>query len=632
MNSRRYFEIMPSEGEKKFTLPVNEHQVIFQRYLDMTYHVQELDQLYRMMLYNLEKIFRDYNLLFDDRVYTYNGQEVDVLQLNALIGNAISSARTLIESVEVFDKAYIDSDGTFKTSYISKAYDKWMAYRMVDFLRNYMQHGHVPISYDGNKIFLNLTEILDVHHMRINKALRQQYTDVYAQLMEQGAVETRLACVFPLYQYFLLVHKLYLDFWRYADWTLGHMDEEVRAIVAEHPEYRQTFDQHAFVPVYCDAAGLTHGFDLNADFLGALDGIKRLAEEKYEAYKASNGNLLILTMDYCLENRAPEMLFVDDSVLSNNLVEYCREHGQNVHHISFEKHYGSMDMHTVHEMFPYIQFEDGIQWNVPYSDVTIADFIRTFPNIRQTGICAQVNNVAGGGPLGHLIMHGWHMIMDSAAYIAEQMQIESAIDVVDWISRAEFVASKMRLLRQSFSRQDAHKPDVHFLMHYIRQQDHWNIIEMSQNMKAKPELLKMLLENLGYISGDSIHYQYDAECAEKMNQYQKKRKVEIENRHGSDVDCSAMNQAVMNANADALYYCLTFDVNQLPQAYMERLEDDRAYVNWDTSSKSFKIMEPLPTDCSIQKVYDIAEKMNQISKAMVLQCEKGKCIDEQMFL
>ncbi len=47
--------------------------------------------------------------------------------------------------------------------------------------------------------------------------------------------------------------------------------------------------------------------------------------------------------------------------------------------------------------------------------------------------------------MGHLIMHGWHMIMDSAAYIAEQMQIESAIDVVDWISRAEFVASKMRL-------------------------------------------------------------------------------------------------------------------------------------------------------------------------------------------
>ena len=73
MNSRRYFEIMPSEGEKKFTLPVNEHQAIFQRYLDMTYHVQELDQLYRMMLYNLEKIFRDYDLLFDDRVYTYNG-------------------------------------------------------------------------------------------------------------------------------------------------------------------------------------------------------------------------------------------------------------------------------------------------------------------------------------------------------------------------------------------------------------------------------------------------------------------------------------------------------------------------------------------------------------------------------
>ena len=57
MNSRRYFEIMPSEGEKKFTLPVNEHQVIFQRYLDMTYHVQELDQLYRMNCYIILKNF-----------------------------------------------------------------------------------------------------------------------------------------------------------------------------------------------------------------------------------------------------------------------------------------------------------------------------------------------------------------------------------------------------------------------------------------------------------------------------------------------------------------------------------------------------------------------------------------------
>lgn len=95
MNSRTYFGLTPSEQEQtNFTMPSSEHQAILQNYLDMTHHVQELDQLYRMMLYNLEKIFQDYNLLFDDRVYAYNGQPVDVIEINVLIGNAISSART----------------------------------------------------------------------------------------------------------------------------------------------------------------------------------------------------------------------------------------------------------------------------------------------------------------------------------------------------------------------------------------------------------------------------------------------------------------------------------------------------------------------------------------------------------
>ena len=624
MNSRTYFELTPSEREQThFAMPSSEHQAILQNYLDMTYHVQELNQLYRMMLYNLEKIFQDYNLLFDDRVYAYNGQPVDVIEINALIGNAISSARTLIESVEVFDKAYISAEGQFKKAYISQAYDKWMSYRMVDFLRNYMQHGHVPISYDGNKIFLNLGEILDVNHMRINAGLRYQYEEIYSQLMAQGKAETRLNCVLPLYEYFLLVHKLYLDFWRYAEWSLTQIDKEARAVVEEHPEYVYTVQQYLFVPVYCDQSGLPHGFDLETDFLEALADNKAFAEEKYEDYKASNGNLLILTMDYCLENRAPEMIFLDDSVLSENLVQYCREHGHEVCHISFEEHYGKMEMHTVHEIFPYIQFADGMQWNVPYRDVTIADFIRTFPESRQTGICVTVNNVAGGGPLGNLIMHGWYVMLDHAAILTQMMHIHSWIDVVDWISRTEFILSKMQLLKQSFSRQDDRKPDVHFLMKYIRQQDKWDLIEMSKNMHARPELLKVLLENLGYISGDSIHYQYDADRAAEIEYYQKKYKAELENRHGSSVDCSAMNKAVLNTNVDVLYYCISFNVDQLPQECLEMLGADQAYIHWDTSVRAFKIIEPLPEDFSIRDVYDIEAKLNQISEMINLQIAKA---------
>ena len=73
--------------------------------------------------------------------------------------------------MEVCDKAYISEDGNFKKYFIAPVYDECPDYRIVDFLRNYMQHGHVPISYDGQKIFLNLSEILDVTHMKINARL-----------------------------------------------------------------------------------------------------------------------------------------------------------------------------------------------------------------------------------------------------------------------------------------------------------------------------------------------------------------------------------------------------------------------------------------------------------------------------
>ncbi len=45
-----------------------------------------------------------------------------------------------------------------------------------------------------------------------------------------------------------------------------------------------------------------------------------------------------------------------------------------------------MDSYTRYKMFPYIQFEEGVEWNVPYDRVTIRDFLRTFPEAEEKGI------------------------------------------------------------------------------------------------------------------------------------------------------------------------------------------------------------------------------------------------------
>ena len=56
-----------------------------------------------------------------------------------------------------------------------------------------------------------------------------------------------------------------------------------------------------------------------------------------------------------------------------------------------------MDSYTRYKMFPYIQFEESVEWNVPYDRVTIRDFLRTFPEAEEKGILVQANNMGGDG-------------------------------------------------------------------------------------------------------------------------------------------------------------------------------------------------------------------------------------------
>ena len=164
MNTRAYIpmDFLNVPGTQLEKLPW-EHEQILRRYLSMSQHICELDELYSMMVFNLGNMFEKFSLQFDDRIFAKRGETVDVIQINALLCNAVSAGRTLIESMEKFDEFYISKDKSFKKNFISKAYDQYSEYKIVDFLRNYMQHGHIPIHYDEEKIYLDLSEILVIY-------------------------------------------------------------------------------------------------------------------------------------------------------------------------------------------------------------------------------------------------------------------------------------------------------------------------------------------------------------------------------------------------------------------------------------------------------------------------------------
>lgn len=237
MNTREFVKIGEDEQNIVFNEIDKEDELLFRKYMEASRHFQETFQLYKMMLFNLEELLEHYDMQFDDRVYSKHGENVDAIEINALVSNAVSSARTLIESMDVFDKVYIDKEENFKKNYISKAYDEDFSYRFIDFIRNYMQHGHVPVSFDGEKISFQLSEILDTAHTKINATLKKQMKNIEQQLFDYGEMNVQLTVVKMLYKYFLLVHILICEFLKYIKKFFLEITNKINSILDDHPEY-----------------------------------------------------------------------------------------------------------------------------------------------------------------------------------------------------------------------------------------------------------------------------------------------------------------------------------------------------------------------------------------------------------
>lgn len=505
--------------------------------------------------------------------------------------------------MEVFDKVYIDGDGRFKKNYISRAYDEHFSYRFIDFMRNYMQHGHVPVGFDGERIYLQLSEILDVTHMKINTSLRQFMEAVEQELFGYGVTNANLAVVPMLYEYFLLVHVLVCEFYRYIKMYVIEHAANVSNVLAENPEYIVMIQEKSFVSVYFDKLGMVHGFSPEGDVESDIDASIIFAEQKLHNYESNNGHLIFLQIRYCLENRMPEMHVIDDAEFSENLEELCKRVGSGIHHLSFDDYYGKMEMNAACRIFPYIKFEKEVRWNVPYEEVTIADFIRTFPEVKEYGLKAVADNVGGADDILQRMLQDWRVFFCDTKMILEKLGIHSVGDVIGWWARIDFVYKKIKLFKQSFSKENKDKPCIRDLRHFILRKKEWMLSELEEQLNARRNLLIIVLEGSGYVSDDNNIFVYDEAEARKIEQERLELKRRREDTHGTNVRCYEMNQAIEMLNVDLLYYAVVVkeadqldDLDANIKDFLSPLEECDSFVRWDDQGKCVRIQDTLPEE------------------------------------
>lgn len=265
----------------------DEKSVFILTLIEVNRHLQEIEHLFQIYKTNLNLLLNHYVLYKnDDIVRKADAGSSDYININAFIINLISAGRTLVESIETLF-GYLNLQlkspkNNFKKECTSYYYDKYFSYRLFYFLRNYSQHGHLPISSPGGKrYYFDLQRILETPHFNVRSKFSQEFARIKKDIYEQFHDYPRIAVTTHLIEYNLIIHKIYKKFLdelkRFYFMLIDKKDE----IVENHPEFIQNCGaENRKVVVIRDEKNGVHIFDDTADLKYYFNELIKFAENE----------------------------------------------------------------------------------------------------------------------------------------------------------------------------------------------------------------------------------------------------------------------------------------------------------------------------------------------------------------
>lgn len=245
MNTEEYllFSDLDIDIEKVKVPDFSEEEYKFiENYIEFTRHIQEIDQLFRIFKINFQDILLHYQLYNNDtiiRQMDLENKEDDIIIINALVINYISSAKTFTESVENFIVKKLGKDELekFKSMYLSKIYDENFSYRLLIRLRDYAQHGHLPVhmSYD-KKYSFDLEQILYTPHFSQNQKMKDEITNIIEKIYNEFGNNPRIMFTRTIAEFQLCVFEIYISFISTIKEMLIDLEKKLEKLIKERPE------------------------------------------------------------------------------------------------------------------------------------------------------------------------------------------------------------------------------------------------------------------------------------------------------------------------------------------------------------------------------------------------------------
>lgn len=159
-----------------------------EQYVEITRFLQEIHSIFEMFRYNSKRFWRKYASITQakQRKIIRNNIYDDYISINALISNLLNSGKNLNEAMECYVKEIYNESSQERTDFLKYrncTYDNCFSYRYLIRLRDYAQHGHLPINFNQKGFCFDLHQLLTKPHFTVNAALKKELESIRLEVM-----------------------------------------------------------------------------------------------------------------------------------------------------------------------------------------------------------------------------------------------------------------------------------------------------------------------------------------------------------------------------------------------------------------------------------------------------------------
>ncbi|EOH86341.1 hypothetical protein [Enterococcus pallens] len=282
MRKDKYYYLNGDSNRKiEFANITDEERELFRYYVEQVRHFEELFSLYNIFKNNQNLLLENFILQTDDTI-TFNKNielpDKDLqMQINTYTINFLSSGNALMESVEVYVKACMgeETHEDFRKKVSGKIYDNHLPYRWLRYLRNYSQHGHLPVEVTAKRACFNLDDIVfKKHTKKMNKAVRKEMLDIRTNILSETGGNPLISYTITIAEMTLYILKMYFEFLIYIKEDIKDTYEKVQRVIIDKEKI--VFEGSVF---YDEDETLTHCFDPDDNRIARFSEVKKIVRQ-----------------------------------------------------------------------------------------------------------------------------------------------------------------------------------------------------------------------------------------------------------------------------------------------------------------------------------------------------------------